>query len=312
MLGPSASLRHEGLHYRGTPDLIEQLASFAADGLAHAEPVLILERPEVIDGLKEIVRDEHGQITYIDITDVGRNPGRIISVWHDFVDKHPGATVRGVGEPLWPGRTEAEAVECHLHESLLNRVFADESAWILCPYDADALDPEHLERMHGTHPVVTSDGAGSIVEGFDAAANLSAALADPLPEPDCPAPTVAFEAGDLGALRWMVERHSAAHGLGAERSSDVAIVVSELITNSLRHGGGRGSLRSWTDNDRVVHEVHDSGHIADPAAGRRLPGANRRTGRGLWIVNHLCDLVRMRSSAEGTTVRVELGPLPAC
>ncbi len=311
MLGPSASLRHEGLQYRGIDDLVGQLASFAADGLAHEEPVLILERPEVIDGLRQIVRDDHGQITYIDITDVGRNPGRIISVWHDFVERHPGRTVRGVGEPLWPGRTEAEAVECHLHESLLNRVFADESAWILCPYDADALDPAHLERMHGTHPVVSFGGTGSPVEGFDAAAHLSAALADPLPEPQGPAPTVQFEAADLGALRWMVERHAAAHGLNAERSGDVALVVSELVTNSIRHGGGRGSLRSWTDGDRVVHEVHDPGHIADPAAGRRLPASDRRTGRGLWIVNQLCDLVRMRSSAAGTTVRVELGPLPA-
>ncbi len=242
---------------------------------------------------------------------MGRNPGRIISVWHDFVDRHPGQTVRGVREPLWPGRTEAEAVECHLHESLLNRVFADESAWILCPYDADALDPAHVESMHGTHPVVSFGGARSPVEGLDAAAHLSAELAAPLPEPEGPAPTVNFEAADLGALRWMVKRHAVAHGLNADRASDVSLVVSELVTNSIRHGGGYGSLRSWTDGDRVVHEVHDQGHIADPAAGRRLPDSDRRTGRGLWIVNQLCDLVRMRSSAAGTTVRVELGPRPA-
>ena len=43
-------------------------------------------------------------------------------------------------------------------------------------------------------------------------------------------------------------------------------------TNSLRHGGGRGTLRIWRD-----------------------------TGA---LVNQLCDLVQLRSSDEGTTIRI--------
>lgn len=84
------------------------------------------------------------------------------------------------------------------------------------------------------------------------------------------------------------------------------MAVHELAMNSLVHGGGRGVLRIWRDDDAVVCEVRDSGYIDDPGIGRRLPDPDCDSGRGLWIVNQLCDLVQIRSSAEGTTIRVHI------
>jgi Histidine kinase-like ATPase domain len=52
----------------------------------------------------------------------------------------------------------------------------------------------------------------------------------------------------------------------------------------------------------VIFQVEDSGHIADPLAGRRLQ-ATGVGGLGLWMVNQLCDLVEVRTSAAGTKVR---------
>jgi anti-sigma regulatory factor (Ser/Thr protein kinase) len=34
------------------------------------------------------------------------------------------------------------------------------------------------------------------------------------------------------------------------------------------------------------------------------PAPDREGGRGLYLVNQLCDLVQVRSSDQGTTVRV--------
>jgi hypothetical protein len=34
------------------------------------------------------------------------------------------------------------------------------------------------------------------------------------------------------------------------------------------------------------------------------PELDAQTGRGLWIVNQLCDLVQMRVMPTGTTVRM--------
>lgn len=36
------------------------------------------------------------------------------------------------------------------------------------------------------------------------------------------------------------------------------------------------------------------------------PTAEEIGGRGLWLVNHLCGLVQIRSSAGGTVVRLHL------
>ena len=46
--------------------------------------------------------------------------------------------------------------------------------------------------------------------------------------------------------------------------------------------------------------------IVDPLVGRSLPPADEIGGRGLWLVNQLCDLVQMRWDAGGTVVRVHM------
>ncbi len=52
--------------------------------------------------------------------------------------------------------------------------------------------------------------------------------------------------------------------------------------------------------------MRDHGHISDPLAGRLAPPLEQHGGRGLWLVNHLGDLVQIRSSPEGTVVRVHM------
>ena len=99
---------------------------------------------------------------------------------------------------------------------------------------------------------------------------------------------------------------AAAEGLGEDRLSDLVLAVNELATNSMRHGGGRGLLSVWRENGTLLCEVHDRGHIADPLAGRELPPDVRGGGRGLWLVNHLCDLVQVRSSKAGNVIRLHM------
>jgi len=131
------------------------------------------------------------------------------------------------------------------------------------------------------------------------------------PEPSGqPAPAVSFDAGSLAALRRQVLVHAAALDFAPQRCADVALVVSELATNSIVHGGGRGTLRTWNEGDRIVHEIRDSGYIADPSAGTRLPPPDNRSGRGLWLVDHLSDRVQRHSSRAGTTTRVTFGREP--
>jgi anti-sigma regulatory factor (Ser/Thr protein kinase) len=110
----------------------------------------------------------------------------------------------------------------------------------------------------------------------------------------------------LGALRGFVRRRAEAAGLDSERVDDLVYAVNEGVTNSICHGEGRARVSFWTEYGAVVCEIRDRGFIRDPLVGRIAPRADMRSGRGLWLVNQLCDLVQLRSSPAGTTLRMRI------
>jgi anti-sigma regulatory factor (Ser/Thr protein kinase) len=79
-----------------------------------------------------------------------------------------------------------------------------------------------------------------------------------------------------------------------------------VATNSIRHGGGEGKLRLWDEDDSLVLSVRDAGRIEDSLVGRERPPSEQASGRGLWLVNQLCDLVQIRSGKDGTEVRLRM------
>jgi anti-sigma regulatory factor (Ser/Thr protein kinase) len=98
--------------------------------------------------------------------------------------------------------------------------------------------------------------------------------------------------------------HATGAGLPATRAADVALVVTELLTNSVEHGGGAGTLRLWTADGHLACEVRDRGTLTDPLAGRLPARHGHPRGRGLLLVNQLADLVRVHTGAGGTAIRV--------
>jgi Histidine kinase-like ATPase domain len=81
----------------------------------------------------------------------------------------------------------------------------------------------------------------------------------------------------------------------AERCQDVAVVVSELLTNALRHAlPGSGNTRSWRPIRLGLLQLRPCVlcAVADPstvAPVPRPPGSLAETGRGLHIVCALSD-----------------------
>lgn len=108
-------------------------------------------------------------------------------------------------------------------------------------------------------------------------------------------------------MREETGRFAAASGLGADRVRDLKLAVAELAANSIRHGGGYGVASLWRTREAVMCEFSDDGVITDPLVGLIRPAPTQIGGRGLWFVNHLCDLVQVRSApGEGTRVRVSM------
>jgi serine/threonine-protein kinase RsbW len=84
------------------------------------------------------------------------------------------------------------------------------------------------------------------------------------------------------------------------------LAVNELLTNAVRHGGGKGRLLLWRRGDEVICEVSDHGEGFD---GRRLstgarPAADTPGGWGLWLADRLSDRMEVQTGPGGTTVRI--------
>jgi anti-sigma regulatory factor (Ser/Thr protein kinase) len=112
------------------------------------------------------------------------------------------------------------------------------------------------------------------------------------------------EAGDLGAVRAFVRDQALALGMSEARTELLMLAVNELATNTVQHTDGGGRVRVWGDVEHVVCDVLDQG---PPRTFQRLmPPAEAVRGRGLAIVERICDQVDTVSGPEGTTVRLRL------
>ncbi|MDQ2960310.1 MAG: sensor histidine kinase [Candidatus Dormibacteraeota bacterium] len=305
---PLQSFRHEALLYAGERQFLDATERFIRDGIAAGEPTLVVVARDRVEALLAAVGDGDGTVVYADMAAVGANPGRIIPAWRRFVDGEGarGRRLRGIGEPVWAERGAAELVECQRHESLLNLAFAGAPCfWLLCPYDSTTLSPAVIDEARRSHPFVSvADGAESL-STFAAAASGDT-LDAPLGEPSTAARELTFTAWSLSTVRSLAAREAARAGMRSRRIADLVLAVNEVATNSVRHGGGEGRFRAWHQPGVVVCDVHDSGRVASPLVDRRQPGADPLDARGLWLVNQLCDLVQLRSSAQGTTVRLHM------
>lgn len=299
-----ADFRHDALIYSGEEDFLAGVVPYLQAGLEAGEVALVAVELARMELLQAELGDQAPAVFFAGIEDLARNPARIIPFWREFVDEHADRPVRGVGELLWPGRDAREIDECQRHEGLLDVAFGSDSTWsLLCLYDAGALSDEVLARVADSHQHVTCDGVAEPGRGSLAEDRC---FAGALPSAPGGAEACEFDLGGLVAVRRRVEAIARRAGLGALHVSDLAVAANELAANSITHGGGQGTLRTWLEEDRVVVEVKDRGHILEPLVGRVRPLVTQEGGRGLWLANQLCDLVQIRSSIDGTTVRLHM------
>src|SRR6476469_3868203 len=98
---------------------------------------------------------------------------------------------------------------------------------------------------------------------------------------------------------------------GAGREPDALLLVSELVTNSIRHAGhsGHEAIRVRAANDGPMTRVE----VCDRARGETVPTMRPEPpptatgGRGLLLVDALSDRWGMDSCERGTCVWFELG-----
>ncbi len=253
--------------------------------------------------LEKSLDGQAGEVAFVDMGELGRNPARIIPAWQDFLDAHAGRPVRGIGEPIWPGRRPEELLECQLHEALLNvAVDPEVPFWLICPYDAEQLASDVVEEAHRSHPVIVEADSYSGSARYGGRAHIDSMFSADLSEPVGVPITTTFTADNATRLVAYLRLELYVAGLPAVKASQLAEATHRLALSSLHRGASEGTIRIWNAPDALVCEVSDETVVDDLLHGRRLPLGDDHDG--LWQANQLCDLVQMRSTPSGTTVRV--------
>ncbi|HET7170450.1 MAG TPA: anti-sigma factor RsbA family regulatory protein [Gaiellales bacterium] len=307
-MGLRATFRHEALLYAGEDEFVARIEPFVREGLAGGEAVMVAVPGGKIRRLRERLEPDAGRVAFADMDEIGANPARIIQAWHEFATPHlaAGRPVRGVGEPVSAARSADELVECQRHEDLLNVAFDPGPGWTLvCPYDTTALAPAVIAECRRSHPHVHEAGAAGRSPEYRGLDAIAAPFDAPLPPPEAEPDELAFTLSGLSGVRRHVAAVAAAAGLG-ERCEDLVIAAHEVAANSVRHGGGAGVLRMWWTDAGAACEIRDAGFISEPLVGRLRPPVTAIGGKGIWLANQLCDLVQVRSSPSGTTVRLRM------
>jgi serine/threonine-protein kinase RsbW len=107
---------------------------------------------------------------------------------------------------------------------------------------------------------------------------------------------------DLADVRAFVRATAGDLGLSEVRADLLTLAVSELATNTLQHTAGGGRVRLRLEAGRLLCDVIDQGPMR--RFGRAMPAAQEVRGRGLAIVERVCDEVGIEIENGSTRVRL--------
>ncbi len=298
----NGGLVHDAMPYRDEREYLTGIVSCVRSALAADQPVLV----ELPGPRYELVRDALGvdaaRVRFGDMTHDGRNPGRIIPVLLRFAEAHRGRPLTIIGESMWPTRSAHAYAAVVQHEALINLAFAGRDATIVCLYNLLELPGQALADAERTHPALVVDGGRVASTGYTDPAAVVHNLYRQQPPP--PADAEVFDFTVVAKARQVVFDWATGAGLPADRVTDLVIAVSEVGGNSVVHGAAGATLLRWVENGWLVCEIRDKGHITDPLAGRLPPPPMTESGRGLLMVNQMCDLVQLKTGPTGTAIRL--------
>lgn len=298
-------LVHEALFYRGEQQAVDAVAQFVTEGIERREPALVALPPSALERVRSRLEGRSDSVRFADMTSLGANPCRILSYVEDWLARLSGPA-RFVGEPLWPARRQAERTEVTRHEALINIALESAPLRALCPYDEESLDERARRDVERTHPVLRGPGPTCHISGayLEPVAVLRETETGLLP-PEEPVQRLTVTE-DLQGLRRTVAASPVTRALPQRRREDFVLAVNEAATNALKYDRPPRSVRLWRSGRYVVCEVVGRGAVEDPLAGRHSPSPAAHRGRGLWMVNQLCDLVELRNHDSRATLRIHM------
>ena len=304
---------HEAAFYSSPAELLAIVLPFLLDGVAAGEPTLVA----VGDAHAAMVRDALPAGVKVDFVSADSRYARPASAIREFRALLTGHVesgaqqIRVVGE--LPPVTFGPAWEWWArYESAINHAYDDFPLWGICAYDRVRTPAHVLADVARTHPRSAVAGGAhlphpSYVPPESFLSEIRDRPATPPARPDVelhgPSPAEARRAvyaTDGGRLP-------------ADALDDLAVAVSETVTNAHRHGVPPVGVRVWALPDRTVVSVTDGGRgPGDPFAGLLPAGDGARGGLGLWVTHQCCDAVIERHGPDGYTVTMTMTTRRPC
>jgi anti-sigma regulatory factor (Ser/Thr protein kinase) len=303
---PTALFRHEARFCDGFPEELLVAGRFVREGIDSGDRVLVMLNETKVETLRKMLGRDESSVQFVTADDMNANPALLIPLWQTFADSSKaGGRCRGVTEPVRAGMQDRVLKETQLHESLLNVAFEETSDFmLLCMYDVSNLDSDALRAAHSSHLYVGNDSGPRVIsDSYNDAKSSDFPWHDDLSAAPPNARHVSVSEQSLGLARDALVEFAQGFGMNESAAADCALAGHEVMANSIRHGDGEAELSFWRESETMVCEVKDHGNFEDPLAGRTRPGEKERRGRGLWMVNQLCDLVQIRTVPGGTAVR---------
>jgi anti-sigma regulatory factor (Ser/Thr protein kinase) len=111
------------------------------------------------------------------------------------------------------------------------------------------------------------------------------------------------------AVSGLIQYAELSAAMNEETRYYLKVVLSELITNSFKYGGGgKNNVKVEVDVDdgNLLVTVDDGGRGIDPKAVGRCADIYSEGGRGLAIVKGLCQSVELNSAGNRVTACLSL------
>lgn len=297
------SFRHEALLYRDHGEYLDTVVPFLREGVERGEHVVVAVVEPTRHDIRRRLRDAADDVDFVDILELAANPARVMSALTALVadNQRDGRAVRVLGQPVLPGRRPAQTVESRLQEGLVNLAIPpDAPLWLLCPYDLSGGGPEIADHAGHSHPVILEGGGYRGSTSYAGAWYVENLFRHPLPPAPADAEVRTFGRSEIGDVANRVLATAFRAGLPVEASHRLSAAMRELASDAA--AVATATLRLWADEVAVIGQIEDP-VPASPLVGR-LPATTRATRKGLWLANQTADLVQVRSTDRGTTVRV--------
>ncbi|WP_457205525.1 anti-sigma factor RsbA family regulatory protein [Nocardioides sp. P5_C9_2] len=301
----TVSATHTSLFYDGAQQYSDEAGGFLLEGLELGHRGLVMAPPRRVDQLRSALGNDADAVTFVEDTIAYAPQWNVYRVLLDFAAASPGVRSCVVAEQTPSQRVSAELVDYRRLEAAANVVFAAYDMDLLCPYDTGSLPAHLLDIGRHTHAEVRADGGVTTNAWYDDPLDALADLATVTGPPSGATTIECVSGADVAGARRLVHARGAEAGLHPDVVADVALALTEVLTNALLHGEPPTLVHVYDEGATWVCHVHDSGRApVDPLAGLLPPAEPSDHGYGLWLARQLCTAVDVGNDRTGTHVRL--------